>query len=73
MFIIRNHGSEVLNRHDQRVFFPLEVARCLIARSRQRKKNSLGTFVIVPVGTEPVAGTLELDFFLDDMTVLGLL
>ena len=41
VFIIPNHGSEILNRRDQRVFFPLEVARYLIARSRQRKKNPL--------------------------------
>ena len=43
MFIIPSHGSEVLNRRDQRVFFPLEVARYLIARSRQRKKKPSGT------------------------------
>ena len=47
VFIIRNHGSEVLNRRDQRVFFPLEVARYLKARSRQRKKNSLAPRVLL--------------------------
>ena len=40
MFIIPNHGSEVLNRRDQRVFFSLEVARYLIDHAKGKKKPS---------------------------------
>ena len=40
VFIMPNHGSEVLNRRDQRVFFPLEVARYLIDHAKGKKKPS---------------------------------
>ena len=39
VFIIPNHGSEVLNRRDQRVLFSLEVARYLIDHAKGKKKT----------------------------------
>ena len=45
MFIIPNHGSEVLNGRDQRVFFSLEVARYLIDHAKG-KKNPLAPRVV---------------------------
>ena len=42
MFIIPNHGSKVLNRRDQRVFF-FARSGSVSYRSRQRKKKPSGT------------------------------
>ena len=42
VFIIPNHGSEVLNRRDQRVFF-FRRSGSVYYRSRQRKKKPSGT------------------------------
>ena len=42
VFIIPNHGSEVLNRSDQRVFF-FPRSGSVSYRSRQRKKKPSGT------------------------------
>ena len=43
VFIIPNHGSEVLNRRDQRVFFFSSKWLGIFYRSRQRKKKPSGT------------------------------
>ena len=62
VFIIPNHGSEVLNRRDQRVFFFSSKWLGIFYRSRQRKKK--------PSGTQGIGGAALINFFVPDAALI---